>query len=382
MKISVILVEPRVKGHFEQELKDCIDQLDPGELGSRVVSTTVFLNANDNESFTAYREITSKSFDSFFKDLFSVNYVCQPPARGSFLALEIHLISENEYHLENVDHKGIRYVRARLDNTLKGIFVSGIQCGYEEGVLAACNDVFESMEAILTREGLSFNHIVRQWNYIEDILKEDEKEGIIRQHYQIFNDVRTRYYNKVSFENGYPAATGIGNKAGGVAISFYALNTAPDVRIYQVDNALQKPAYQYPDQVLVGDRSTEFKVKATPKFVRAKHVENSHGHMTFISGTASIRKEKTVAVNDMPGQLLITMENMEHLISYDTLLNSGVGSPPEERIDYYRGYVKNLDCIGEIIRKCEELLPGVPYILLVSDICRKDLLIEIEAFSS
>ncbi|MCK4751330.1 MAG: hypothetical protein KAT15_29935, partial [Bacteroidales bacterium] len=170
--------------------------------------------------------------------------------------------------------------------------------------------------------------------------------------------------------------------AGGVTLSFYALPETPDINVIQVDNPFQQPAFDYPDEVLVGESSVDHQAKTTPKFVRAKHVKSNDSHITFISGTAAIRNEKTVAVNNMQKQLLVTLENIEHLISRSNMENSGIRNAREEKVTYYRGYVKNIKSITDIIRKCEEWLPGVPYLMLVSDICRQDLLLEIEAFSS
>ena len=62
------------------------------------------------------------------------------------------------------------------------------------------------MKAILEKEGMSFDHVVRQWNYIGNIL--EIKNGL--QNYQVFNEVRSEFYKKYRTVHGYPAATGIG----------------------------------------------------------------------------------------------------------------------------------------------------------------------------
>jgi len=382
MNVSVIIVKPELKGGFKEELCDCINQLKSKNLGNRVISTTLFLNVADNEEYVRFKEIACDSISGQLTGIASVNYICQPPANGDQIAFELQLINEHDFTLERVKHKDVIYVRAHKGDTLKGIFVSGLYCSYEEGVKGASEAVFTSMNEILTKEGLSFNHIVRQWNYIEQIVHVENTGEECKQHYQLFNDVRSEYYGLAEFNKGYPAATGIGCAAGGLTISFYALPESPDTEVTPVDNPFQKPAFLYPGQVLVGEYSDDCDEKTTPKFVRAKQVKNDSGHITFISGTAAIRKEKTVALDSMKEQLLITIENIESLISSDNLKRYGAGNALEEKIDYYRGYVKDTCCLEEITQKCEELLPGVPYLFLVSDICRKELLIEIEALAS
>ena len=381
MDLSVFVVKPELKGEFSEELRSCINQLKSEDFKKRVISTTVFLNALNNQEYNACKALVSGSIESNLDHISSINYIGQPPANGDKLAIELHLLNNQDVELERVSFAGHSYMRSQSYGVLKGIFVSGIHFSYQNGIEEAYESAYASMASILEKEGLSFNNIVRQWNYIEQILQLVNVEGLSRQNYQVFNDVRSKYYGQVEFEHGYPAATGIGCIAGGVTLSFYALPESSDCTILPVDNPFQEPAFHYPDQVLVGESRAELKAKTTPKFVRAKHIETPAGHLTFISGTAAIRKELTVGQNNMKEQLRITFENIEALISRDNLRQSGVEEASQEKIAFYRGYVKGTAQMDEIERECEALLPGVPYLMLVSDICRNDLLIEIEAYS-
>ena len=63
---------------------------------------------------------------------------------------------------------------------------------------------------LLSKTGFSLGDIIRQWNYIEGILQYDGPH----QHYQIFNEIRTKFYGDLFKEKGYPAGTGIGIKRG------------------------------------------------------------------------------------------------------------------------------------------------------------------------
>lgn len=381
MDFSVFVVKPALKGDFSEELLSCVKQLKSEDLIKRVISTTVFLNALNNQEYNTIKALVSEFIETNLDHISSTNYICQPPANGDKLAIELHLLNDQDVELEKVSHDGLSYIRSQSSGILKGIFVSGIHYSYQDGVEEAYESAYASMASILEKEGLSFNNIVRQWNYIEQILQLVNVEGLSRQNYQVFNDVRSKYYGRVEFEHGYPAATGIGCIAGGVTLCFYALSEACDCTIFSIDNPFQEPAFHYPDKVLVGESLPELKAKTTPKFVRAKHIETPSGHFTFISGTAAIRKELTVGQNSMKEQLRITFENIEALITRDNLTRSGVEEALQEKIAFFRGYVKGTVPMGEIERGCELLLPGVPYLMLVSDICRNDLLIEIEAYS-
>jgi hypothetical protein len=95
MTISVLLVEPKSKINFIQELDDCIVQLKSENLSNRVISTTVFLNTRDNDVYNKYKKITTESLGKQQTDILSVNYVCQPQSNGNNIAFEIHLLTLN-----------------------------------------------------------------------------------------------------------------------------------------------------------------------------------------------------------------------------------------------------------------------------------------------
>ena len=81
----------------------------------------------------------------------------------------------------------------------------------------------------------------QQWNYIENIVGTftDSESEVVKQNYQQFNDVRSQYYGRSDFSQGYPAATGIGMNTGGVVIDFIALHPAPGQIILPLSNPRQ-----------------------------------------------------------------------------------------------------------------------------------------------
>ena len=77
------------------------------------------------------------------------------------------------------------------------------------------NYIEEQLEEIFTIEKVPISSIIRQWNYIEQINKTVD----CHQNYQDFNESRTCFYNKTTWENTYPAATGVGTGCMGVMVS-------------------------------------------------------------------------------------------------------------------------------------------------------------------
>ena len=94
------------------------------------------------------------------------------------------------------------------------------------------------------------------------------------QNYQEFNDLRSLYYKKSNFINGYPSATGIGTANGGCMIEVIALKEKQTKNVKPVNNSLQVDAHSYSSDVLGGDSAKEMSELSTPKFERGKVYEN------------------------------------------------------------------------------------------------------------
>ncbi|MGC9344259.1 MAG: hypothetical protein ACP5E3_16265, partial [Bacteroidales bacterium] len=76
------------------------------------------------------------------------------------------------------------------------------------------------------------------------------------------------------------------------------------------------------------------------------------------------------------------LENIKNLISRSTLHKPEQKNNDLPRIDFIRVYIKNTEDYHKVKAICEKHLPGVNTIFVVADICRENLLVEIEAITS
>ncbi len=228
---------------------------------------------------------------------------------------------------------------------------------------------FETFAGLLKKAGLPLHSVVRQWNYIENITGFDDRD----QRYQQFNNVRSAVYVNHFGRNGFPAATGIGMNRGGVIIEFVAVDIPGAVSL-PIDNPEQISAHCYSGKVLEGGHSA---LKATPKFERARFFECFGQKQIFISGTASIRGENTVALDDPAKQTEITIQNMQQLYSPKSL-KTVTSDSLHPAYGHARVYVKNQDDYSAIKKVFEGYYGQLPVVYILADICRDDLLVEIE----
>ncbi len=347
------------------------------ELGGVPVRTVFFGAPADKAEYVRQADVIERSLRDRFGDRAPVfSYVPQPPMGGG-VAVECRSLVDGDATVRYESAAGQRYIAVERGE-FREVMAGGLRGDIYGPLDAQCDSLFAEASAILSAEGMSVCDIVRQWNYIENIT------GFVGeyQNYQVFNDARTRFYEGGDWRNGYPAATGIGAGACGVVVDFDAVRGG-DIEVVPLDNGLQVPAHDYSQDVLLGAEDRYFRTRTTPKFERGKAVLSGGSRMSYISGTASIRGEKSVGVGDVIAQTATTMENIDYLVSPDNLVRNGatmaVGEP---RYELLRVYVKQADDMPAVRDYMRSRYPGVGLLFLNTDVCRSELLVEIEGIAS
>jgi enamine deaminase RidA (YjgF/YER057c/UK114 family) len=245
------------------------------------------------------------------------------------------------------------YGAIELDETVEGKDLASLS-------RQAYADIF----ATLKETGCS--HLQRLWNYLPGI----NADGGGLERYRQFNSGRQIAFLDAGYAafEGAPAACAIGTRGGPFCVRFLA-GTAPPV---PVENPRQVSAYHYPSTY--GPRA--------PTFSRAALVPVCDGQVALlISGTASIVGHASVHAGDVQAQTRETVTNLQAVI----------GTAHERcsaRFDLAR-----LECVvyvrhagqAPLIRAVFEAAVGADSpaarsaIYLEADICRSDLLVEIEA---
>ena len=232
------------------------------------------------------------------------------------------------------------------------------------GLEQAAHRIYTDLFAALSQTDST--HLLRVWNYVPGI--NDEGDGL--EHYRHFNAGRQRAFidaGRSAFE-GAPAACALGTASGPLRMYFLAGPVAP----LAIENPRQISAYRYPDQY--GQRS--------PTFSRAALVDVGDGRQAlFISGTASIQGHLSMHVGD------VRRQTEETLLNIDAVLQAArqQGRVPLAAADLtctvYLRHPADLAVVREVLeRKWGPLSEAMrTLVVLHADICRADLLVEIEA---
>lgn len=363
---------------FEEQVRSCIEQLQEfihqEDVTLFVTQQTFFISAKSREEYEVRSALIKEHLLSHCgSSLPATSIVAQSPAGAREVVLE--LICTKAVNHKQVTYKslsGVNYTVVSYRG-YKCVHCAGLMGQVGDTITEASESAFEQAVSILNAEGLSIKNIIRQWNYIENIaLVEDENAP---QNYQDFNDVRARYYNRVRFENGFPAATGIGQDTGGVIIGFIALSESDIISIKPIANPGQIDAHSYSELVLEGNSAQ----KCTPKFERAKLVTIGNRNYIYVSGTASILGEKTVHEGDVEKQTLTTIENIKRLFSRENQEKLGLDFDVNMiQFSHLRVYVKHRKDMPLVEKVCDAELNYKSSLFLESDVCRENLLVEIE----
>lgn len=211
-------------------------------------------------------------------------------------------------------------------------------------------------------DSLNYPYVFRYWNYMAEINAEQDK----LERYQQFNFGRQSAllaHGQVVAGN-VPAACALGAASGELSIAFLAGRVAP----VAIENPRQLSAYTYPP--VYGPRS--------PVFSRASLVNLAGDEWLFISGTASIVGHSSLHKGDVGAQTRETMFNIAAVL--------GEANRLAEHRKFnladlqFKVYIRHPDDFAEVRAELEKQVGGpADAIYLQADVCRQELLVEIEA---
>lgn len=212
---------------------------------------------------------------------------------------------------------------------------------------------YESVLSVMTEQG--FTYPFRFWNYLPAINEGTGDDEL----YKKFCTGRLKAFENAGLSPAnFPAASALGHHSDGAVVYLFASNQTPQ----HFKNTKQVNAYEYPRQYGI----------SSPSFARATALTLSNVNYLFISGTASITGHQTLGENDLEKQLEVTQSNIEHLLTN--------ANPENLSLSTFKVYVRYPADLAFTRSWLEARYPRVEMLFTIADICRKELLVEIECF--
>lgn len=214
--------------------------------------------------------------------------------------------------------------------------------------------------------------VIRFWNYVPNITAAaapDTADGETR--YHLFNAGRQKAFSNYYGENlatrPVPAASAVGTQSHLLTIEFLAVQYP----IQQLENKNQIPAWRYSPRY----------GKLSPYFSRGVIYNNNGQRLLLSSGTASITGEDSQHPGDIYEQLCQSIHNLRILAAQFNLKQYHIhyGFALED-IAHMRVYYKNETDRAFLQRFVPRFLaPACKVSFIQADICREELLVELEA---
>jgi chorismate lyase/3-hydroxybenzoate synthase len=203
------------------------------------------------------------------------------------------------------------------------------------------------------QEQCDFPHLLRMWNYLDAI---NEGDGDAER-YRQFCIGRALGLGRPGGKH-LPAATAIGRQqpTHHVQVFWVAARAAGTA----IENPRQVSAYHYP----------RTHGPMSPSFSRAMVAPD---RTLLVSGTASIVGHVSQHEGDAQAQLAETLRNLAAVTAH-----AGARRDAARRQDLLKVYVRDPALVPMIDERLQEAYPGAAPIYLAADVCRRELLIEIE----
>ena len=268
-------------------------------------------------------------------------------AEQDCLNVQIHALSKDRSEPLYCEDKLIG--RAFEDDCVKYYMLNILPDERIQDPFSQTKNVFEKAHKILQSLGSGFPDTIRTWLFANDILS----------WYDHLNEARNQFFEYQNIYNQLvPASTGVGvpNPYGrAVAVQLLALRPkGKAVGAQSINSPLQCPALSYKSS-----------------FSRAVKIDLPDFARLYISGTASIDRDgKTVFLDDTPAQIDWTMRVIKAVLDQAAMDWSDVVTS----IAYFK-HRRDFSLFDDYCRKHSLKLP---HIKVQADVCREDLLFEME----
>jgi len=293
---------------------------------------------------------TRKNAYGSLNDAVSPSFLIVPQGMyGKIAGVQVHAIrSQQKPEIIRLDDSVLG--RMLIQGGKKYIALSNISDKEAGEAKTQARAMFEKAESALNLIGCDMFSVIRTWIWIKNILN----------WYNDFNSIRTQFFTergliRANKKTQLPASTGIGiTPAGGAACSLdlFAVVGEQNSEKFLLKGGNQGPALEYGSA-----------------FSRASRTETPAGETIFVSGTAAVSPEgETEHIGGIQGQINATYN---HVLA---ILKDMVCS--ENDVVHMIAYCKT----EEVEKVFSNVHPDLPWpcMSVIADICRDDLLFEIE----
>ena len=290
-------------------------------------------------------------------------YIQGNPYWGIGIAgIHFHGVESTHYYVENVIHNKTPIGTKWVSSQAEFIILHSLHGSEKKDPYRNTLTMFDEAKALLQHQGFSIKDVVRTWIYLDKILSQyDDFNKARNSKFKEFGLIPEKVNEERGFEQIYlPASTGIdGSNHFGVSGVMDLLAIKAKDSSTMIGNETgqeQKAAYRYGSA-----------------FSRSMIIKHGKVNYIYLSGTASIGEDgKSKYIGDINKQIEKTVDVIKALIkkeniSFNEMIEGTIFIKDASFADIFISYCKKNE------------INDLPFFMTIADVCRDDLLFEIDA---
>jgi chorismate lyase/3-hydroxybenzoate synthase len=229
------------------------------------------------------------------------------------------------------------------------------------GLIRTSSDAYRRMMDYTLASG--YPNLLRTWTYFSAINAGDGEAERYKQF--CLGRARASSANELLRQSD-PAASVIG-RVGSASPWLHMIWLAGKNPGKPIDNPRQQPPRMY---------SAEYG-QEPPRFSRGMLINSTRGHAILISGTASIVGEASQHPRDLPAQFAESARNLDVVLAQAAYQIGAQASFGARTV--LRAYVREEERQFEVAALMQQRFPNASYCVIAGEVCRSELLVELEA---
>jgi len=316
------------------------------KMGAWILEERVFATENAMGVITSIRKNVYGDLDD---GVGPTSLIVSEGMYGEIAGVQVHAVRSRQKP-EILHSEGTACGRVLRQDGKRYIVLSGISASEAGQAPEQVQAMLKKAESALRQGGGNMFSVVRTWIWLDDILS----------WYKDFNSVRTQFFVEQGLIKGntkyhLPASTGIGVAPKGgakCALDLFAVVGAQDSIKFLIKGGEQGSAFEYGSA-----------------FSRASRAVTPGGETVFVSGTAAVSPEgATEHVGDIRAQIRSTISHVRAVLKDMDC--------KEQDVVQMVAYCKNEE-VEKVFGTMRGDLP-LPGLTVIANICREDLLFEID----
>ena len=151
----------------EEQLQNCLEKVKKINSDKKIFKLNFFVDTASNDDYQEFQEYIRNKVGELFTVHIILGFFAQPPLTCRII-VEAFFYDTRLWQSEFIAEEASSAFRFRRDNT--EVLIGNVQANLQQGCRKNGEKAFSVVNSIFSKAQFSVDSIVRQWNYLENIL--------------------------------------------------------------------------------------------------------------------------------------------------------------------------------------------------------------------